>query len=181
MQIGDYLDMDFLSIFEKVLEYLIVNHDTSKDYGLLRKFEYMLEYLYYKLAPNEYSLWDLEDVKEDNNELYKILLNLTFDYHFPSILKYYYDNYSKFEDLISIDNLDELYYNIVHLFSEEYLIQPDGLNEDVIIDILKLYIFDKKLDNLEDLIVSNEAFEELENAGYNKLMKFLMENDVIVE
>jgi len=161
---------DFLDI----IYFVVTKYDTSDNINFIEKYKNMLdEYVYVYVSLKD----SMKNLEENNGRLNDIIIHLIFYNNYPSILKYYYKNFSKFTNY----DIKSLLISITTLLQEEYnIINTDSLDEDTIIDLLKLWEKDNKNgDNIKDMAISGDLFIELRGEeDYKKLVKFLMENDV---
>ena len=123
---------------------------------------------------NDISLDTIDKISDTYKNL---IINMLFIDKYPSILKYYYDNYVNFKNI----DISGLYQSIDELLLNEYhLLDIYYLNENIIIDILNLW----KHDNIEnfnigDISISHDMFIDLSNNKLSQnLIQFLLDNNI---
>lgn len=148
------------TVFFIIDNYLIMEHTDIEDGFRLEK------------ENNEYKL--IESLKGKN--LYEVMAYSLFYRNCPLILNYYNSNIDKFSNVKS----GELYAYIQELYFGRYaywLINEHLFEEDVIINILKLWMKENNRNNL-GISVSSNRIAELKSSNYNKLIDFMKDNKI---
>src|SRR6266496_4157582 len=159
---NNYISLE--NIFTTLLHFVVEYYDTSDKDNFVKK-----------LSEFGKSNWHEFDEIEDNS-LLDIIIYFKFYSEYPSVLKYYHINLIKY-DWLSLRNL---YQAIKELLYDEYrLINTNGLSEIEIIDILNLMEKDNSDFSISEISLSQNDWQELEqDEEYNKLVKFLKENNI---
>ena len=171
IEISVNFNMKISEMFLLVLKYILARYDFPHDLNFVERYYMIVREL------------DLENFKEglDNDdtteELYNIIIHLLFHYRYPSIIRYFYKNEEDFDNV----SLEDLYESLELLRFEEYhLLNPNSLDEDMIIDILKLWEKDTE-NKISDILMPLDNFKELiDSDRYKNLVHFLVENNIDV-
>ena len=151
-------------IFIQLINFIVNEYDVSDDINFIDKY-YRAIYEISDLVGSHHDLKNLSELLLDNPSVYWSIYHLIFYRKYPSIIEYYYKNiYQRSFDSEYFVRLDNLYYSINTILFEEYhLLNSDSIDEDEIIDI------SIAIDDLNELEISDK---------YNKLIKFLIDNNV---
>ena len=178
-KVSEYTKLPINAVFKILFKYIVTDWDTSDDYDFIEKYNTIIWQRGVILNYHDNEV--LMRVGRKYSLLYEILLYLYFINDFPSIVQYYIDNIQHFEES-SIHDLYKLYISVVKSdipVELDNLVHKDSYDENVLIDILKLWMIDAPDLSVKDMIMRKKNYEMLKASGkYDKLIKFLLENDI---
>ena len=171
IKISKYTGMNIYEILELLIKYLSTYEYAEVDDNIIDKYHILLQNLregYYDPA-----FINFDFINDDKTR--DIFTILFFIDSYPSVLDYIYNR--GLMHSIDLTNLYNLLYNITQ--GEDFYVF-EGLDEDILIDIIPLWSKDSRLP-IDSIVLTEEIYEELKNDGkYDKLIKFLLDNKVRV-